>query len=466
MNDVLGRLNTEPRMSASTGTTSIRVRPFSIARSRGVFLAVELALLSAALFEAVRNRATFGACFLMVCCALAVYLKVLDRSLARSGKARFWLDLSEALCCGIGAGMLIRYSFPVLGSGMDVALAGLPLAGMLPVVIRHLAVREKLVESMLIIGNGKLAAKLHQALSTGNSTSGQRDTSDVLQFPGSQAESGRVTDFSQLPDILQRERISRVIVAEEDAQSRNRLAAMLVTPCLGGLLVNEAGDYYERFFGKVWIDTLTAEWFVYTSGFRRTRVNILAKRCFDVFFALFLLTLASPVLLVIAIAIKLDSAGPALFRQLRVGLDGKTFVIYKFRSMRQDAEFHAGPTWAKECDDRVTRIGRVLRRFHLDEIPQAVNVLHGEMSFVGPRPERPYFVDRLAQEIPYYNVRHCVKPGITGLAQVKYRYGASVEDAVEKLQYDLYYAKHWSCVCDVEILIQTVNLLLAGRGSR
>jgi exopolysaccharide biosynthesis polyprenyl glycosylphosphotransferase len=354
---------------------------------------------------------------------------------------------------------------------MDVALAGLPLAGMLPVVIRHLAVREKLVESMLIVGNGKLAEKLHRALSAGNSTSGQsasgeHDTSDVLRFPGGLTESGRVADFSQLPDILLREGISRVIVAEEDAQSRNRLATTLMTPCLGGLLVNEAGDYYERFFGKVWIDTLTADWFVYTSGFRGSRASILVKRCFDVFFALLLLTLAAPPLLIIAIAIKLDSAGPALFRQLRVGLDGKSFVIFKFRSMRQDAEFHAGPTWAKECDERVTRIGRLLRRLHLDELPQAVNVLRGEMSFVGPRPERPFFVDRLAKQIPYYNVRHCVKPGITGLAQVRYRYGASVEDAVEKLQYDLYYAKHWSPVSDAQILLQTVGIMLARRGSR
>jgi exopolysaccharide biosynthesis polyprenyl glycosylphosphotransferase len=466
MNDVLGRLNTEPRVSTSTGTTSIRTRPFSITRRRGVFLAAELTLLSAALLEAVRHKAILGACLLIGCCALAVCLKALDRPIVRSSKARLWMDLSEALCCGTGAGMLLLYSFPMLGSGMDVALAGLPLAGMLPVVIRHLAVREKLVESMLIVGNGKLAEKLHRLLTAGNSASGEHDTSDVLRFPGGQAESGRVADFSQLPDILLRERISRVIVAEEDAQSRNRLATTLMTPCLGGLLVNEAGDYYERFFGKVWIDTLTADWFVYTSGFRRSKGSIFVKRCFDVLFALLLLTLAAPLLLTIAIAIKLDSAGPALFRQLRVGLDGKTFVIYKFRSMRQDAEFHAGPTWAKECDERVTRLGRVLRRLHLDEIPQAVNVLHGEMSFVGPRPERPFFVDRLAQQIPYYNVRHCVKPGITGLAQVRYRYGASVEDAVEKLQYDLYYAKHWSPVADAEILFQTVGILLARRGSR
>jgi lipopolysaccharide/colanic/teichoic acid biosynthesis glycosyltransferase len=163
-------------------------------------------------------------------------------------------------------------------------------------------------------------------------------------------------------------------------------------------------------------------------------------------------------------AIKLDSPGPVLFRQIRVGLHGETFVIYKFRSMRQDAELETGPVWTGERDERVTRVGRLLRKFRLDEILQAINVLHGEMSLVGPRPERPYFVDRLEQQIPFYNLRHYVKPGITGWAQIMYRYGASVEDAHEKLQYDLYYAKHKSLGFDAGILLKTIRIVLFGRG--
>jgi len=459
---------TRVEAGSSTGRTSLRVRLFSMPSPRGVFLAAELALLGAAMFASVRHSATFGTSILIGCCALAVYLKALDRSIVRSSKARFCRDLGEALCWGTGAGMLILHFFPMLGSGTAAALAGLPPAALLPAfmrpVLRHLTVRRRLVESTLIVGNGRLAEKLHQALAVCHAAPGRQRTSGLLHFPGSLAESGCVTDFSQLPEILQRERISRVIVAEEDAQSRTRLAAALVAPRLGGLRVSDAADYYEHVFGKIWIDALTAEWFVYTRGFRRSSIGILVKRCFDVFLALLLLMLAAPLLPFIAIGIKLSSAGPLLFRQVRVGLNGKTFVIYKFRSMRQDAEFHAGPAWAKECDERATPVGRLLRKFHIDEIPQAVNVLRGEMSFVGPRPERPYFVDRLAQEIPYYNLRHYVKPGITGLAQVKYRYGASVEDAVEKLQYDLYYAKHWSYVSDAGILLETVNLMLFGKG--
>jgi sugar transferase (PEP-CTERM system associated) len=459
---------TRVEAGSSAGSTSLRVRLVSMPSPRGVFLAAELALLGAAMLAAVWRGATFGTSILIGCCALAVYLKALDRSIIRSSKARFWRDLGESLCWGTGAGMLILHFFPMLGSGTAAALAGLPAAALLPVcmrpVLRHLTVRRKLVESTLIVGNGRLAEKLHQALTVCDAAPGQQRSSGLLHFPGSLAESPCVTDFSELPEILQRERISRVIVAEEDAQSRTKLAAALVAPRLGGLRVSDAVDYYEYVFGKIWIDALTAEWFVYTRGFGRSRVKILVKRCVDVFLAILLLLLVAPLLPLIAIAIKLGSAGPVLFRQVRVGLNGKTFVIYKFRSMRQDAEFHAGPAWAKERDERATRIGRLLRRSHLDEIPQAINVLRGEMSFVGPRPERPYFVDRLAQEIPYYNLRHYVKPGITGLAQVKYRYGASVEDAVEKLQYDLYYAKHWSYVSDAGILLQTVDLILFGKG--
>jgi exopolysaccharide biosynthesis polyprenyl glycosylphosphotransferase len=181
-------------------------------------------------------------------------------------------------------------------------------------------------------------------------------------------------------------------------------------------------------------------------------------------FGLLLAVLASPLLVLSAIAIKLDSRGPILFRQIRVGLEGKTFVVYKFRSMREDAENDTGPVWAQEADTRVTRVGRVLRKVRLDELPQLFNVLRGEMSLVGPRPERPYFVDLLEQEIPFYDLRHSVKPGITGWAQVCCPYGASIEDAHQKLQYDLYYAKNMSLRLDAVILLKTLRVVLFGKG--
>jgi lipopolysaccharide/colanic/teichoic acid biosynthesis glycosyltransferase len=167
---------------------------------------------------------------------------------------------------------------------------------------------------------------------------------------------------------------------------------------------------------------------------------------------------------IIALAIRLNSSGPVLFRQLRVGLHGKTFFIFKFRSMYENAEHQTGPVWATAGDRRVTPVGRILRRFRLDEIPQAFNVLRGEMSMIGPRPERPYFVDELAKQIPFYTFRHRVKPGITGWAQVMYRYGDSFEDALEKLKYDFYYAEHGSFFCDLRILVKTVRIVLLGGG--
>ena len=453
---------------ASSAPVSLQVRPYVVARPRGIFLAAELLLVTAAVFEAVWKHATFEVPILIGFCAIACYIKALDRSIVDSARSKFWVELSEALCWGTGAGMLLLYAFPALGSRTGAAAAGLILAGMVPAILRpalpHLIPHKKLYEGMLIVGSGELAEKLHQSLGTSDSCTEHRGSNGMSRFPDSLAEAGSVTDFSQLQEILLRDRISRVIVAEQDAQNRTRLAATLVTPRLCGLVVNDAVDFYEQFFGKIWIDGLSSEWFVYTSGFSQSEVSLFVKRCFDVLFVL-LLILSAPLLLLIVIAIKLDSAGPALFRQVRVGLHGKTFTIYKFRSMRQDAESLAGPTWAKECDERVTRVGRVLRRFRLDEIPQAINVLRGEMSLVGPRPERPHFMEQLGREIPFYNLRHCVKPGITGWAQVKYQYGASVEDAFEKLQYDLYYAKHRSFVCDTEILLKTVEIVLFGKGS-
>jgi exopolysaccharide biosynthesis polyprenyl glycosylphosphotransferase len=246
--------------------------------------------------------------------------------------------------------------------------------------------------------------------------------------------------------------------------SREKLASALLDRRLRGLAVNDAVDFYEQLSGKLWVEALNPEWFIYTNGFKHSRTGNVLKRLFDVTFALLLLLLAAPLLAIAAIAIKLDSRGPVLFRQDRVGLNGKTFVIYKLRSMRQDAELATGPVWTGERDERITRVGRLLRKFRLDEILQAINVVRGEMSLVGPRPERPYFVDMLEKQIPFYDLRHYARPGITGWAQVRYTYGASVEDAWEKLQYDLYYVKHKSLRFDVWILLKTIQIVLFGRG--
>lgn len=235
---------------------------------------------------------------------------------------------------------------------------------------------------------------------------------------------------------------------------------------MSGVLVTDFLSFWERESRKLLIDDLQASWLVFSDGYRLSSfLNDLLKRMGDIAVSSLLLVLASPFLLAAAIAIPLESRGPAIFRQERVGRNGKPFVLYKFRSMRIDAEA-AGPQWAGEDDPRITRLGRFIRRTRIDEIPQVFNVLKGDMSFIGPRPERPVFVDSLRKEIPFYNERHRVRPGITGWAQINYPYGASVEDAKHKLSYDLYYIKNYSILLDVIVLFSTIEVVLWPRGVR
>jgi len=217
---------------------------------------------------------------------------------------------------------------------------------------------------------------------------------------------------------------------------------------------------------KIAIVDLTPEWLALSEGFCRDRLMLLTKRLIDIVVSLVGLILSAPLSLITAIAIRIGSPGPVLYRQERVGQDGKPFTLYKFRSMSQDAEASVGPVWATEGDPRVTYVGRIIRKLRIDEIPQMVNVLKGEMSFVGPRPERPFFVAKLEKTIPYYSLRHSVKPGITGWAQISYPYGDSEEDAIEKLQYDLYYIKNLSLVFDLQIIFESFKVILLGKGAQ
>ena len=221
----------------------------------------------------------------------------------------------------------------------------------------------------------------------------------------------------------------------------------------------------ERETGTVDLDGVVPSWLIYSQGSTEAQIRLLIKRVIDLFASLVLVTLTAPVVLVAALLVRVTSPGPVLFRQERVGQHGRTFMLYKFRSMRVDAEA-GGPKWASENDPRVTAVGRVIRKLRIDELPQIFNVLKGDMSFVGPRPERPMFVDDLAQQLPYYAERHTVRPGITGWAQVNYPYGASVEDAFQKAQYDLYYIKNFSVFLDILILIKTIRVILFGSGAR
>ena len=234
---------------------------------------------------------------------------------------------------------------------------------------------------------------------------------------------------------------------------------------LGGVQFDHLASVYEEYTGKIAIENLRPSWFIFSSGFRKSRVLEGAKRAIDVLVALAGLVLASPIIAVAAISVRMTSPGPALYHQRRVGRHGQTFVVHKFRSMRNDAEKDTGAVWAKAGDTRVTTVGRFLRKTRIDEIPQLWNVLLGDMSFVGPRPERPEFVEELTKRINFYGQRHVVRPGLTGWAQVNFRYGSTVEDSMEKLQCDLFYIKNMSIALDLFIIAKTIQTVVLQRGT-
>src|SRR3954468_12982841 len=265
--------------------------------------------------------------------------------------------------------------------------------------------------------------------------------------------------------IVAEQHIDRIIVGLSDRRGGLPIEELLSAK-LSGVRVEDATTTYERLTGKILIDDLKPSWLIFSDGFRASRLTRFVKRMLDLSFSIILAICTAPLMVLTALAIKLDSAGPALYSQERVGENGRVFKIYKFRSMRTDAEQAGTPVWARDKDDRITRVGRCIRLTRLDELPQLWNVMRGDMSFVGPRPERPFFVEQLAREIPFYLQRHAVKPGLTGWAQVKYQYGSSIEDAMEKLRYDLYYIKHLSVFFDLTIVLDTVKVILFGKGAK
>ena len=235
---------------------------------------------------------------------------------------------------------------------------------------------------------------------------------------------------------------------------------------LQGVAVEEGATFYEQACRKIMLENLRPSWLVFSQGFSISLPLRFLKRLADILLAILGLILVAPLMMIVALVIKLDSRGPVFYRQQRVGQQGKLFTLTKFRSMRNDAEAVTGPIFADKHDLRITRVGRVLRTIRVDELPQLLNVLRGEMSFVGPRPERPFFVEQFAKDIPYYTQRLSVRPGLTGWAQVCYPYGATLEDAVEKLRLDLYYVKNMSLFLDLCIMLKTFQIVVCGKGAR
>jgi sugar transferase (PEP-CTERM system associated) len=259
--------------------------------------------------------------------------------------------------------------------------------------------------------------------------------------------------------------VNRILLAGADFSPQSYFKELVSVRAMG-VPIEDCHSFYERLTSKIAIADLPPEWIALSKGFRRDRVILASKRIIDVLVSFCGLLLSAPLMLLTSIAIKLESRGPVFYRQQRVGQNERCFTLIKFRSMTEDAEAGLGPVWAAENDPRATRVGLIIRKLRIDEIPQMLNVLKGEMSFVGPRPERPHFVETLKRNIPYYDLRHSVKPGITGWAQICYRYGDSEQDAIEKLQYDLYYIKHMSPVFDLQIIFESLKVIMFGWGAR
>jgi len=328
--------------------------------------------------------------------------------------------------------------------------------------------RGLLKRRIVVLGNGTQAARIARLVETGEN---QHFTPiSFVRMPGEGAAcrdgalDGSGSDPDALADLGCRLGASEVVVATDD---RRGLPVRQLLHCkLAGIRVTDFLDFWERETRTVDLEALRPSWLFYSDGFRCGVVDKVLKRAFDILVSLALLMFSLPLLAATACLIKLDSAGPILYRQERVGLRGRVFTILKFRSMRVDAERDGSPKWAAKRDPRVTRVGTVIRKLRIDELAQILNVLRGDMSFVGPRPERPYFVADLSAAIPYYAERHWVRPGITGWAQINYPYGASIEDARRKLSYDLYYVKNQSIFLDFLILLQTARVIFWSHGAR
>ena len=316
-------------------------------------------------------------------------------------------------------------------------------------------------EKVYVLGTGERAQRLVQGLRTRSELG-----VEVVGWTGTMGGAFTLEAVAaHLTELTNQHNVHRVIVAMPDRRGTIPVQQLLLLR-LNGVKIEEATSWLEKMSGRIEVEQLYPSWLIFAEGFRFSNGLMVLRRVFSIITSALLLLIVSPLVPFVILAIKLDSPGPVLYRQKRVGLGGSTFFCYKFRTMRQDAEADKGATWATDDDPRITRVGRFLRSSRLDEIPQLWCVLKGDMGFVGPRPERPEFVQWLTKEIPYYPVRNVVRPGITGWAQVRYKYGNTLEDAKEKLQYDLFYIKNASLGLDLLIMFHTIKIVILGRGAQ
>jgi len=416
---------------------------------------------------AIPSAAAFALCMMVVLSSMGLYQPDLWNS-TTSLKVR----VATAFLMGFAITVLISYLMPPpyplpVALGATVMIAALAGSVMVRAAFHkwnHFGVPKSRV---LVLGTGSRVMKLAE--------SAQRNPNhQVIGYIALQTSQHYIplqhvllmTPEDTLLSVVAKHAIDQIVVAVRDRRGGGFPVQQLLECKMKGVKVIELPSFFEREYRQVLLESLNPSWVVLGDGFRQGYFANAVKRLFDLAVSGALLLLTLPIMLVTALCIYLESGGPVLFRQERVGQGGRPFTLYKFRSMRNDAERGGTPQWAKANDDRTTRVGRFIRKVRIDELPQVFNVFKGEMSFVGPRPERPFFVDQLVKQIPFYALRHSAKPGITGWAQVSYPYGASIDDAIEKLQYDLYYVKNHGLFLDFMILISTVEVVLWGKGAR
>jgi sugar transferase (PEP-CTERM system associated) len=409
---------------------------------------------------------TLAAGLFVINSASGLYQRAQDWSMAESSlRAAFALALALLLTYQIFRILPVGFgNMEAIRASAMLVIAALILRR---VVMGYWATKSRAGARVLIFGSGPAALMVGSTLRAADPLA-----TIVGYFPGANEkqtavpEGQRLSAELSLTQTAHRLGVDEIIVALTERRSGSMPLRELLDCKLSGVRVFDVTTYFERMLGQIRVDFVNAGWLIFGDGFNQGFYRTAVKRVFDILCSLFLIVLASPLMLITALAIKLESQGPVFYRQERVGYNSKPFQVIKFRSMRTDAEKDGKPRWATANDNRVTRVGNFIRLVRIDELPQLFNVLNGDMSLVGPRPERPFFVEQLTTEIPYYAVRHSIKPGVTGWAQVRYQYGSTIEDSQEKLQYDLYYVKNHSLFLDFVILFETVGVVLTGKGAR
>ena len=404
-------------------------------------------------------------------CLLIMYFYDLYDYIVMTNRRELMLRLVQALGIAWALLALLFYFVPPLLIGRGVSVISVPLVlGLLltwRMFIHSLTGHPEIGEKILVVGTGQTALDTAEAVWE-RRDAGYRIAGFISENGAKPMDKlGRSVILGKGPDlesVIINEKIDRVVIAVRERRGAFPTEALLKMSLAGDVSIEECTSFFERITGKVHVDMLRPSWLIFAGRRRDSPVKTVFREMMHRLLALLGLVFSLPFSILAAILIKIESRGPIFYKQERVGKSGKPFNVIKFRSMRTDAEKDGKPIWAVTNDERITRIGKVIRATRIDEIPQFWNILKGDMNFVGPRPERPHFVKQLATEIPYYDHRHLVAPGLTGWAQIKYPYGASVADAIQKLQYDLYYIKNQSLTLDLVIVFETVKTVLFGKG--